>query len=164
MKWSRKILVAICVVSMMAVAVILFIAAFPRNNIQALSESLLCSRADITYSDDVRIVMDKSTYQPDDVISFYLMNGSEELYTCGREFAIKMSDKEGWRVMFPDSLIQMFEAELFILKPYSKSESHSIDLKKYSRLQNGTYRIYKEVTDENDDSYMIYTEFQIEQQ
>lgn len=162
MKWSRKILVAIYMISIMTVAVILYIFVFPKKNKQSLTESLFCNRTDIVYSDDVRIVTDKNTYQSDDVISFYLINISEELYTYGREFVIEMLNNN-WNYVLPDGVMQMFELDLFILKPNSKSEGYSIDLKKeYSHLQSGTYRIYKEVTDVNDNSYMIYTEFQME--
>ena len=160
------------VLSISGIAAILLIVLFvfmntqkdkPQKDKQKLSESLFCNRTDLMDSDDVKMVLDKDIYQSlDDEISFYLLNNSEEMYTYGEACYIEMLNENGWNYVVPDGGIQLVDVVLNMLSANHKSENYSIPLKgRYSHLQNGTYRIYKEVTDENRNTYVIYAEFQV---
>lgn len=145
------------------IMIVLFVFINTQKDKQKLSESLFCNRTDIIDSNDIKIVVDKDIYQSsDDEISFYLLNNSEEMYMYGEAYYIEMLNKNGWNYVIPDSGVQFVDLVLNMLSANHKSENYSIPLKgQYSHLQSGTYRIYKEVTDENHNTYVIYAEFQV---
>lgn len=128
-----------------------------------LSDSQFSNRTNFLTSDDIKIISNKKYYRKEETITISFVNKTSMEYTCSEEYYLEMLYKNKWYDVIPD---KMYILDLLAYRIPPEGESNTTLeinlLKKYTELDSGIYRIYKEIEDKNKEKYILYFEFELE--
>lgn len=127
-----------------------------------LSDSQFSNLTNFLTSDDIKIISNKQYYSKEETIAISFVNKTSMEYTCSEEYYLEMLYKNKWYYVIP-SKMYILDLLAYRIPPEGKSNTTlEIDLlKKYPELDNGIYRIYKEIEDKNKEKYILYFEFEL---